>query len=124
MARPKKQQPKGLGDVVENITKATGIKAAVEKFSEVTGIDCGCDERRKKWNELYPLSPKVKECLNETDKEYLRLFFERNQQTIYPIEQRQLMDIYLRVFDIKLEHTSCSSCWRTYVKNLKMAYEN
>ena len=34
---------KGLGDTVAKITKATGIKAVVDK---VTNGDCGCEERR------------------------------------------------------------------------------
>jgi hypothetical protein len=33
---------KGLGDTIERVTKATGIKRAVDKVSEVTGKDCGC----------------------------------------------------------------------------------
>ncbi len=47
-----KRKAKGLGDTIEAITEATGIKAAVELFSKATGLDCGCDERREKWNEL------------------------------------------------------------------------
>ena len=40
----------GLGDTVEKITKATGIKKAV-KF--LAGEDCGCDERKEKLNEMF-----------------------------------------------------------------------
>jgi len=32
------------------------------------------------------------------------------------------MGIYLRVFNEKLQDTSCSSCWRDYVNNLKQVY--
>ena len=35
----KKMSDKGLGDTVENITKATGIKKVVELFSKATGLD-------------------------------------------------------------------------------------
>ena len=34
---------KGLGDTIERVTKATGIKRAVDKVSEVTGKDCILD---------------------------------------------------------------------------------
>jgi len=37
-----------LGDVIEKITKATGIKAVVDKIS---GKDCGCNKRKQKLNE-------------------------------------------------------------------------
>ncbi len=33
---------KGLGDDIAKITKATGIKAVVDKVSEITGVPCGC----------------------------------------------------------------------------------
>jgi hypothetical protein len=38
---------KGLGDTIEKITAATGIKKVVEKVSEVTGKDCGCNKRKE-----------------------------------------------------------------------------
>jgi hypothetical protein len=41
----------GLGDLVEEVTKRTGIKSLVEK---VTGKDCGCAGRRDKLNKLVP----------------------------------------------------------------------
>ena len=41
---------KGLGDTVEKITTATGIKKAV-KF--IAGEDCGCDERKEKLNKVF-----------------------------------------------------------------------
>ena len=37
----------GLGDVVEKITEATGIKKLVKA---IAGDDCGCDERKEKFN--------------------------------------------------------------------------
>jgi len=42
---------KGLGDSVEKITKATGIKSFVNKL---LGKDCGCKERKKKLNKFFP----------------------------------------------------------------------
>lgn len=50
--RSRKAKPKGLGDVVENITEATGIKKVVKA---VAGDDCGCKERKIKLNEMFPL---------------------------------------------------------------------
>ena len=44
----KKQQPvEGLGDVIEKVTEATGIKKAIKWLA---GDDCGCDERKEKLN--------------------------------------------------------------------------
>ena len=49
-----KNKSKGLGDTIEKITKATGIKKVVEKVSEVTGKDCGCNDRKNTLNKLFP----------------------------------------------------------------------
>jgi|TARA_R100001082_G_C4289864_1_gene127705 hypothetical protein len=48
------EKSKGLGDTIEKITKATGIKKVVNKVSEITGKDCGCNERKDKLNKLFP----------------------------------------------------------------------
>jgi len=45
---------RGLGDTVEKITTATGVKAVVDTVSKVTGKDCGCNKRKDKLNKLFP----------------------------------------------------------------------
>ena len=42
---------RGLGDTVDKITTTTGIKAIVKKVAKG---NCGCEERRKKLNDLFP----------------------------------------------------------------------
>ncbi len=44
-------EPRGAGDLVEAVTKRTGIKRLVDK---VTGNGCGCGKRRDILNELIP----------------------------------------------------------------------
>lgn len=44
-------RPRGLGDSIEKVTKATGINRAVEK---VVGKDCGCGNRRDTLNRVFP----------------------------------------------------------------------
>jgi hypothetical protein len=45
---------KGLGDTIEKITKATGIKKVVDTISNATGKDCGCEKRKENLNRLFP----------------------------------------------------------------------
>ena len=45
---------KGLGDSIEKITKATGIKAIVDAASKATGKDCGCKARKEALNKAVP----------------------------------------------------------------------
>ena len=37
-----KRKSKGLGDTIEKITEATGIKQGVEALSKALDWDCGC----------------------------------------------------------------------------------
>tara|TARA_R100000458_G_scaffold8654_1_gene6838 strand:- start:1739 stop:1903 length:165 start_codon:yes stop_codon:yes gene_type:complete len=50
----KNKKSRGLGDSIEKITKATGIKKVVKKVSEITGKDCGCNKRKDTLNRLFP----------------------------------------------------------------------
>ena len=49
---------KGLGDVVEIVTEATGIKAATEWVAKTTGKDCGCAKRKEALNKAFPFNNK------------------------------------------------------------------
>ena len=48
----------GLGDTVERLAKATGIKKVVNKVSEGLNIPCGCEGRRDAMNILFPYNKK------------------------------------------------------------------
>ena len=48
------KKSKGLGDTIEKITKATGIKKIVDKVNKVTGKDCGCNKRKEALNKAFP----------------------------------------------------------------------
>tara|TARA_R110000744_G_scaffold374822_1_gene487858 strand:- start:32 stop:406 length:375 start_codon:yes stop_codon:yes gene_type:complete len=120
------KQPKGLGDVIENITKATGIKKLVHW---AFGDDCGCRERQEKLNKLFPrkLNP---ECLNEKEYEILieiKLEKFASHTKIDSKLQRKILPIYNRVFRKRQEFTSCASCVIRIVKEMQVvlkAYEN
>ena len=116
-----KKQAKGLGDTIESITETTGIKAAVEMFSKATGIDCGCDERKAKLNELFSYSRTVN-CLTETDYNILTDLIAPSKNTLTQEEHKQLSDIYYNVFNYRLQLSSCGSCWAGKVKELMQVY--
>ena len=44
----------GLGDTIEKITTATGVKKIVDTVSKVTGNDCGCKRRKEALNQKFP----------------------------------------------------------------------
>lgn len=96
---------KGLGDTIEKITKATGIKKAVEF---IAGSDCGCDERKDKLNLLFPANKP--ECLTEEEYNYLSKKIGK-LNTVTVDEQKELLKIYNRVFNERSSLTSCGSCF-------------
>lgn len=121
--RPRKQS-KGLGDDIEKITKATGIKKVVDTFAELTGIDCGCDARKEKLNKLFPkrIQPL---CLEEKEYNVLKEFFTQyNGLTIEAQWQKPLSEIHARVFQHKM-YVPCSCSpkeWIRHINELKGVY--
>jgi hypothetical protein len=113
----KEDVAEGLGDTLEKVFEKTGIKKLV-KF--IAGEDCGCDERKKKLNELFPY--RKANCL--TEEEYLILdeFFVKGSGEIKPSTQKSLLTVYNRVLNLRQEPTSCSSCWRNIINQLKKVY--
>ena len=119
MGRPKKS--KGLGDTIERITEATGIKAVVEAVSEATGLNCGCEDRKDLLNKLFPY--KQAECLTDEDNEWLSVFFETNNNQLTPKQQNKITDIYKNVFNQTIQPSNCGSCWRDKINELKRVYD-
>jgi len=113
-----KRKATGLGDTIEQITEATGIKKLVEF---VAGEDCGCEERKKKLNELFPYrNPK---CLLEDEYNYLSETNVLCKDTLKPSEQDAILKIYNRIFGISREPTSCATCWMEIIDKMKKVYQ-
>ena len=49
-----KMKSRGLGDDIEKITKATGIKKLVDTVSQGLNIPCGCEQRKNSLNQMFP----------------------------------------------------------------------
>lgn len=105
----------GLGDVVESITTATGIKAVVEAVADAFDANCGCDERKEKLNQLVRFKPK--DCLTQEEFDFLSEYYNPKTNTlnelvqITPDEQVQFLQIYNRVMPRSRDLTNCGSCF-------------
>lgn len=119
MARGRK--PKGLGDTIEQITTATGIKAVVDKISEVTGIDCGCEERKELLNKIWTY--RQPNCLSNESIEWLTTFLPNRPEQLTIKQQEKLKVIYKETFNIDFQTTSCGSCWRDMIIEIEKVYE-
>ncbi len=110
MARPKKI--KGLGDVIANITSAVGIEPCD-----------GCNKRKEQLNRLFPFGI---EEFTEDESKYLGTFFESEKTELNTTDQKEILDIYFRVFRVKPFDpcVNCSGVWKSIINKLKKAYEN
>jgi len=114
----KAQQPsEGLGDTIEKITEATGIKAAVKWLA---GEDCGCEERKEKLNQIWRY--RKTNCLLENEYKWLDNFF-KQEGTVRPSGKREMIKIYNRVFNTRQGDTNCKSCIRDIAIKMKKVYE-
>lgn len=120
----KRNASKGLGDDIEKITKATGIKKLVDAFADATGIDCGCEARKEKLNKLFPRRTQPL-CLEEKEYNTLKEFFGSfNGREIKEEWQEPLSRIHSRVFQHKY-YIPCSCNpreWSQHIADLKKIY--
>ena len=113
------KQEVGLGDVVENITKATGIKKVVEAITD----DCGCEERKEKFNKYNIWGRKRLNCISEEDYNwYVDNNIKKKSKWKFD-EIQKLVSVYNSIFNTKVKPSSCSSCVRSYQENLNKYIE-
>lgn len=111
----------GVGDTVEKITKATGIKKAVEF---VAGEDCGCDKRKDKLNYLFPYNKP--NCFTEQEFDHLEsIFSDKLWQRRSPDGEqvRKIYSIYNRVFNVSDTPSGCGSCVLNRLNKLERLYK-
>lgn len=114
---------KGLGDVVEAITTATGIKAVV-KF--LVGEDCNCDARQEKLNKLFPFKTVKPLCMTEDEYNYFTTFIAGfNGQVVKSQHIEPLSKMHARIFQYKYKKPICScnpQQWLNAISDLKAVY--
>ncbi len=116
-----KENTIGLGDLVEKVTEATGIKKAV-KF--IAGEDCGCNERKEKMNAIPILKRRKVNCLTEEEYTYLSEWFNKKSNVVKQADQNKLLTTYNRVFNQRRESTSCGSCIKTMIDELTILFNH
>ena len=120
----KANSSKGLGDDIEKITKATGIKKVVDAFVDATGIDCGCDARKEKLNKLFPKKTQPL-CLEEKEYNFLKEFFvDFNGRELRPRYHEELSRIHSRIFQHKfyIPCTCNPKEWKRHIDDLRKVY--
>ena len=103
--------PIGLGDVVESITKATGIDKLV-KF--IAGEDCGCKERKEKLNKIV-VNRKSVRCFTEQQYNAYTNFKQTSKEDVRTQDELKLLvDIYAHLFATQYDvRRLCVNCQGT-----------
>ena len=115
------KESEGLGDTIEAVTEATGIKKAVEW---IAGKDCGCKERKEKLNEIFRYKP---QCLVESEYNYLTDYFKRHNPKLFTKKDvYTIVQMYTRIFKVRPKIcTNCNGAVTTMnrlVDDLKVLY--
>lgn len=117
--KSKTKSSKGLGDTIEKITEATGIKKLVHA---IAGDDCGCEERKKKLNELFPYASGMDEEGRELYEKHLKDW--RDWPRIELDKQQMMIQMMREYGGRKLKFTRCGSCLRNNFSLLENLYLN
>jgi DNA-directed RNA polymerase specialized sigma24 family protein len=126
----KMAKSKGLGDTIEKITKATGIKKLVELAAN--GKDCGCNKRKEALNKLWSYNYKP-ECLTEQQiKDYKNFVDNRtmkltdNGKAEGRLSQKEVefvTGLFAKVFNRKKWSPTCTGCIGTAKTLISMVYK-
>jgi|TARA_B100001250_G_C19794106_1_gene787966 hypothetical protein len=114
----KKNSSKGLGDSIEKALKATGIDKVAKK---ILGDDCGCEERKKKLNQMFPYArPFTEDELSIYESVLPRIKGGR----INGQDQDIMVKLYNKVFNANKKASSCGSCVKQTLAKLEKVYKN
>ena len=86
------------------------------------GDDCGCEERKRKLNKVFPYS-KVRQFTEDELKIYESVL-PRIKGTISGEDQAIMVRLYNKVFNANKKASSCTSCVRETLAKLKKVYQN
>ena len=114
------KKSKGLGDDVEKVLKATGIKALAKV---ILGKDCPkCDERKSKLNNLFPRNVKAVRCMTNEHITAYRQYVESRTLNIWnDADITLLTTLYAHVFAIRYDSKEfCRGCQGTAKTLLKI----
>ncbi len=112
------QKSKGLGDSIEKVLKKTGIDKVAKK---VFGDDCGCEERKKALNKMFPYS---RQFTPDEMSIYESVLTRIKGERISGKDQAIMVKLYNKVFNANKKTSSCGSCVQQTLAKLAKVYVN
>jgi hypothetical protein len=122
-----KDHPQGVGDIIESITEATGIKKLV---TSLFGENCGCDERRDGLNAMLPFRFQTKRCLTESEYNWYDNYYKnRTLNLVTELQLKEVVKLHESIFLWKVNNL-CHNCSgsaviiRDMIKRLDKVYQS
>ena len=115
---------KGLGDDIHKVLNSKAIKPVTEAIKSLIWSkdeDCGCDKRKEVLNKIFPR--KSPECLKHNEYDFLTTLYKGKTSRLSRSENVRLYNIYNRVFKTNKKATSCGSCVKGVISELKPVYK-
>ena len=116
----KEAESVGLGDVVEKVTKATGVKKAVDTVFDAMGKDCGCADRKKRLNKIR-LPWGVVNCFTEEQYNWWTKFREENPAQITHLQREEIRRITITLFARDIGKPKC--CMEQHINRINQVYD-
>ena len=109
-----KENKVGLGDVVEAITKVTSIKKVVEAVTD----DCGCNERKERFNKITLWNRKKVNCISEDDYLWYKQNIKPSTSRFDYDTRERIVKIYNSIFNTNQKNTKCMPCMKGLLENI------
>jgi len=111
------KKSKGLGDTIEKITEATGIKEIVEAITD----DCGCQERKEWLNKRFPYATTMNAHQKKVYEDIIKP--EADKGVLTAVTQKAVNEMYRDLYKFKARFTRCGSCLKERLVKLQQVYE-
>tara|TARA_Y100001972_G_scaffold127392_1_gene184045 strand:+ start:1192 stop:1560 length:369 start_codon:yes stop_codon:yes gene_type:complete len=110
---------KGLGDSIEQALQKIGVDKIAKK---VLGEDCGCEERKKTLNSIFPYT-KVRQFTPDEKKIYEDIMG-RTKSVLKGNDHANIIKLYNKVFNANKKPSGCGSCIKKTLQQLEKVYKN
>ena len=112
---------RGLGDDIKKFTDKTGLSKLVKT---IFGDDCGCSERQSKLNKMFPNFKNIRPFTKDEKEIYESVIPEVERTQLLTKENKSVLGgLYKSVFETRAQWSSCGSCNKKTLDNLKKVYE-
>ena len=108
-----------LGDKVEAITKATGIKKVVDKVANLLNKDCGCKKRKESMNSINVPMLRLKVVREPSEADIDEIYSLLGDGVVMDRPTRERIErMRSKIFNVRYSVLSCSSCGHIMKKRL------